>query len=141
MQLTKHQRVQTLNVRFSPAQFHQSLPSFLKGILNRRVVKESHRDAPYKGIPPTLLFFPLFFLIFFFFFFFSFVSFNRSSFRSSSRELPSFHSFLVVMTKYFLIRYKSLEDIVLFRRNFPSSEFAFFNYVRSNLIVLVSEFV
>lgn len=44
------------------------IPSFLKGILNRRVVKESHRDAPYKGIPPTLLFFPLFFLIFFFFF-------------------------------------------------------------------------
>lgn len=117
MQLTEHQRVQTLNVRFSPAQFHQSLPSFLKGILNRRVVKESHRDAPYKGIPPTLLFFPLFFLIFFFFFF-PFVSFNRSSFRSSSRELPSLHSFLVVMTKYFLIRYKSLEDIALFPAKF-----------------------
>lgn len=61
----EHQRVRASNVRFRPAQFHQSLSNVLKGILNRRVVKESHRDAPYKGIPPSLLFFFLFFLSFF----------------------------------------------------------------------------
>lgn len=33
----------------------------LKGVLNRRVVKESHRDAAYKGIPP-IPFFLFFFL-------------------------------------------------------------------------------
>lgn len=49
------------NARFSSAQFHPSPTTILKGVLNRRVVKESHRDAAYKGIPPTLLpfFYPL----------------------------------------------------------------------------------
>lgn len=49
------------NARFSSAQFHPSVfpTTVLKGVLNRRVVKESHRDAAYKGIPPTLL--PFFF--------------------------------------------------------------------------------
>lgn len=49
------------NARFSSAQFRPSPTTVLKGVLNRRVVKESHRDAAYKGIPPTLLpfFFPL----------------------------------------------------------------------------------
>lgn len=51
------------NARFSSAQFHPSVfpTTVLKGVLNRRVVKESHRDAAYKGIPPTLL--PFFFLL------------------------------------------------------------------------------
>lgn len=51
------------NARFTSAQFHRRPTTVLKGVLNRRVVKESHRDAAYKGIPPTLspsLFFFLF---------------------------------------------------------------------------------
>lgn len=45
------------NARFSSAQFHSSPTTVLKGVLNRRVVKESHRDAAYKGIPTLLPFF------------------------------------------------------------------------------------
>lgn len=54
------------NARFTSAQFHRRPTTVLKGVLNRRVVKESHRDAAYKGIPPTLS--PALF-----FFFFSFL--------------------------------------------------------------------
>lgn len=106
MQLIEHQRARTLNVRFSPAQFHQSLPSVLKGILNRRVVKESHRDAPYKGIPPTpsILFSP---------------SPPPIAFSPASvvhrfdhhRELPPVYSVLLVIPMDLLVRYVSRQEI------------------------------
>lgn len=54
MERVKRVRDIEFNVRFSSAQFRPSPTTVLKGVLNRRVVKESHRDAAYKGIPPTL---------------------------------------------------------------------------------------
>lgn len=91
----EHQRVRASNVRFRPAQFHQSLSNVLKGILNRRVVKESHRDAPYKGIPPSLLFF---FLFFFFLLFFPFSSLPLLLQLLTVRrfDLSSYNSFLYI---------------------------------------------
>lgn len=68
------------NARFSSAQFHRRPTTVLKGVLNRRAVKESHRDATYKGIPPTLS--PSFF-------------FSFSHQRSAHRSIPFEHFFLV----------------------------------------------
>jgi len=46
------------DARFSSAQFHPSPTTVLKGVLNRRVVKESHRDAGrIKAFRPSYPFF------------------------------------------------------------------------------------